>query len=137
MRNLREYPITVKEMRSAVEWAQDAASAEPPSFGGTTIAALSKVQRLLAPVPDDAKITPDDLEAVIEEDEYFVSGTLTIYVLTLVNGFKVTGEAAAASLANFDAELGKKLSRARAKEKIWALEGYLLRQRIFENGVAE
>ena len=82
------------------------------------------------------RITPERLEEVIVSEEYFQpEGTsLTICVLTLENGFNVTGESASASLANFDAELGRKLSRVKAKEKIWQLEGYLLRQRMYEEG---
>ena len=80
------------------------------------------------------KITPEILEEVIVSEEYFQpQGTsLTICVLTLENGFNVTGESASASLDNFDAELGKKLARIKAKEKIWPLEGYLLRQKLHE-----
>ena len=50
--------------------------------------------------------------------------------LTLRNGFTVTGESACASPENFDAELGKKIARSNARDKIWALEGYALRERL-------
>ena len=52
--------------------------------------------------------------------------------LTLQNGFTVTGESACASPENFDAELGRKIARDNARNKIWALEGYLLKQRLSE-----
>jgi hypothetical protein len=55
---------------------------------------------------------------------------LTICVLVLQNGFTVTGESACASPANFDAELGRKIARQHAINKIWPLEGYLLKQRL-------
>lgn len=55
---------------------------------------------------------------------------LTICVLTLRNGFTVTGESACASPENFDTEVGMKVARQKAKEKIWALEGYALRNRL-------
>jgi len=42
----------------------------------------------------------------------------------------VTGESAAASPENFDVELGKKIARINARDKIWALEGYVLRERL-------
>jgi len=82
------------------------------------------------------RITPERLEEVIATEEYFQpKGTsLTICVLTLENGFNVTGESASASLDNFDEELGKKLARIKAKEKIWPLEGYLLKQKLHDNG---
>jgi hypothetical protein len=59
--------------------------------------------------------------------------TLTFCVLVLVDGFTVTGESACASPENFDAELGRKLARENAVNKIWKLEGYLLKQKLFES----
>ncbi|EJU14939.1 hypothetical protein LH128_01147 [Sphingomonas sp. LH128] len=55
---------------------------------------------------------------------------LTFCVLVLRNGFTVTGESACASPENFDPEIGKKIARANAREKIWAFEGYLLREKL-------
>lgn len=57
---------------------------------------------------------------------------LTICVLVLKNGFTVTGESACASPANFNEELGRKIARDNARAKIWALEGYNLKTRLFE-----
>lgn len=57
---------------------------------------------------------------------------LTFCVLTLQNDFMVTGESACASPENFDAEIGRKIARQNAEQKIWALEGYLLKQRLVE-----
>lgn len=57
---------------------------------------------------------------------------LTFCVLVLRNGFTVTGESACASPENFDAEIGRKIARANAVEKIWMLEGYLLKQRLHD-----
>lgn len=55
---------------------------------------------------------------------------LTICVLVLRNGFTVTGESACASPENFDADLGIKIARKHAMDKIWALEGYALKSRL-------
>jgi len=57
---------------------------------------------------------------------------LTFCVITLKNGFTVTGELACASPENFDAELGCKIARQNAVNKIWPLEGYLLKNKIHE-----
>ena len=57
---------------------------------------------------------------------------LTFCVLTLKNGFTVTGESACASPGNFDAEIGRKIARENAVNKIWMLEGYLLKQKLSE-----
>jgi len=59
-------------------------------------------------------------------------GLLTFCVLVLRNGFTVTGESACVSPENFDAEIGRKVARAKAVEKIWPLEGYLLKTRLHE-----
>ncbi len=55
---------------------------------------------------------------------------LTFCVLTLANGFTVTGESACASPENFDAELGRKIARANAVNKVWPLMGYELRSKL-------
>lgn len=56
--------------------------------------------------------------------------TLTICVLVLKNGFTVIGESACVSPENYDAAIGNKVARANAREKIWALEGYTLRNAL-------
>jgi hypothetical protein len=55
---------------------------------------------------------------------------LTFCVLVLHNGFTVTGESACASPENFDAEIGRKVARANAVQKIWPLMGYELRSQL-------
>lgn len=57
-------------------------------------------------------------------------GLLTFCVLVLRNGFTVTGESACASPENFDAEMGRKIARQNAEQKIWPLMGYALKQRL-------
>ena len=88
------------------------------------IEAMIQEKRLNAP-----RVTPERIEQVIAKEEYFrLTGTLTVCVLTLANGFTVTGESACASPENFNEEIGNRIARDNAKNKIWALEGYLLRQ---------
>jgi hypothetical protein len=55
---------------------------------------------------------------------------LTFCVLVLHNGFTVTGESACASPENFDAEIGRKVARFNAVQKIWPLMGYELRSQL-------
>ncbi|MDD2711313.1 MAG: Gp49 family protein [Simplicispira sp.] len=55
---------------------------------------------------------------------------LTFCVLVLRNGFTVTGESACASPENFDAEIGRKIARQNAVQKIWPLMGYELRTKL-------
>lgn len=58
--------------------------------------------------------------------------TLTFCVLILKNGFTVTGESACASPENFDPEIGKKIAYENARNKIWMLEGYLLKEKLYQ-----
>ena len=93
------------------------------------------------------RVTPSDIEANIAA-EYYASGAgafsnnampgdhhatlrlLTFCVLVLRNGFTVTGESACASPENFDAELGRKIARQNAVNKLWPLMGYALKERL-------
>ncbi|EKD22500.1 MAG: putative gene 66 protein [uncultured bacterium] len=101
-----------------------------------------------------ARVTPADIEANIASEHYFTAaqgawaGTvgegqpmekfvlpqslalLTFCVLVLQNGFTVTGESACASPENFDADIGRKIARQNAVQKIWPLMGYELRSKL-------
>lgn len=78
------------------------------------------------------RLTPDLIDAAIVSEQYHVfhGTTLTVCALTLRNGYIVTGESAAASPENFDQAIGRKIARDNARNKIWGLEGYLLRERL-------
>ncbi len=106
------------------------------------------------------RITPEHIGSVIVSEHYFtaaqgdakaiedwafVNGSLngaamrpvpkalellTFCVLVLKNGFTVTGESACASPENFDPEIGKRIAYDNARNKIWPLEGYLLKEKL-------
>ncbi|MFK3971101.1 Gp49 family protein [Pseudomonas sp. NPDC087358] len=98
------------------------------------------------------RVTPTDLQANISTVYYFTAGDgvhgvavsegqsqsnyssgldlLTFCVIVLRNGFTVTGESACASPENFNAELGQKIARQNAEQKIWPLMGYALKQQL-------
>lgn len=101
------------------------------------------------------RVTPADIEANIVGEHYFTAAQgadlppvegidyipprsigpldlLTFCVLVLRNGFTVTGESACASPENFDAEIGRRIARENAVQKIWPLMGYALKQRLHE-----
>ncbi|WP_249198781.1 Gp49 family protein [Gluconobacter kondonii] len=78
------------------------------------------------------RLTPSLIDGKIVDEQYhvFPGTTLTVCVLHLENGFTVTGESACASPENFDEEIGRKIARGNAREKIWQLEGYVLRGKV-------
>ena len=104
------------------------------------------------------RVTPADIEAAIVSEHYFTAregvlgmlaadgvppgiyeqanaapqplGLLTFCVLVLRNGFTVTGESACVSPENFDAEIGRKVARENAVNKLWPLLGYALKERL-------
>jgi hypothetical protein len=81
------------------------------------------------------RLNPAMIDATIIGEDYhvFPDTTMTVCALKLRNGFIVIGESAAASPENFNAELGRKIARDNARNRIWALEGYSLRQKLYEN----
>lgn len=83
------------------------------------------------------RITLADIHATILKAEYhvFPGTTLTVCCLYLKNGFTVTGEAACVNPANYNKELGQNYARDNAIEKIWQLEGYLLKQQHYDRKV--
>lgn len=83
------------------------------------------------------RVTPAHIESRIAKAEFHrLTGTLTVCVLTLVNGFTVTGESACASPENFNEEVGNKIARENAVQKIWALEGYVLKNELYNASLA-
>lgn len=78
------------------------------------------------------RITPEDINNKVYSVRYHQFGgtTVTICLLTLRNGFTVVGESACASVENFDEAIGQQIAYDNAKEKIWQLEGYLLREEL-------
>jgi hypothetical protein len=81
------------------------------------------------------RLSPEKIDAAIVGEAYhvFPGTTMTVCALTLRNGFQVVGESAAASPSNFDEAIGRKIARDNARNKIWALEGYLLKDQLYWN----
>lgn len=112
-----------------------------------------QAKELVAP-----RILPADIEANVASEHYFTAfdglmsaimggafgnrievedvealSLLTFCVLVLKNGFTVTGESACASPENFDAEIGRKIARQNAVNKVWPLMGYALRTQLSQS----
>lgn len=79
------------------------------------------------------RLTPEMIQDTIFDTKFIkATDVLTICVLTLRNGFTVTGESACASPENYDQEIGEKIAKENAIEKIWILEGYLLKESLYQ-----
>ena len=80
------------------------------------------------------RITPQIIDAAIVSEQYhtFDLSTTTVCMLTLTNGFSVLGESACASPENFNEAIGRKIARENAVQKIWQLEGYLLKEKLYQ-----
>lgn len=86
--------------------------------------------RLLEKGLNAPRLHPDEIDAVIVQEQYyqFPDTQMIVCCLKLRNGFCSVGESACASPENFDAEIGRQAAYKKARNKIWELEGYLLRQ---------
>lgn len=103
-------------------------------------------ERAVAP-----RVTLEQVNDSIQSEFYFtagdgirgVSGThskmvgkyeslevLTFCVLVLKNGFTVTGQSACADIKNFQEDIGRRIARQDAVNKIWPLLGYELRTKL-------
>lgn len=93
------------------------------------------------------RVTPADIEENIKHQYFFTAADgvsfgrqpvaselhlLTFCVLVLKNGFTVTGESACASPENFDVEIGRRIARENAVNKVWPLLGFRLRDKLSE-----
>lgn len=112
-------------------------------------------QEIVAKGKTAPRVTPADIEENIAIEHYFTAGKaclgatrpaeepvhaldmLTFCVLVMKNGFTVTGESACASPENFDAEIGRKIARQNAVQKIWPLMGYVLKQQLHDRAVLD
>lgn len=79
------------------------------------------------------KLSKTDIEGVIKDISYYrvPFSTMTICILLLTNGTTVIGESACIAEANFNEAFGKQAAYDSAFSKIWQLEGYLLKEKLF------
>jgi hypothetical protein len=78
------------------------------------------------------RVTEESITSKIVNVQYLRDGTVTICIITMRNGWKSTGVSAPASAANFDPDVGDRYAYDNAFKPLWQLEGYLLRQQLFE-----
>ena len=79
------------------------------------------------------KLTTEYLNSLVDNAEYVHQGLLTICTITLKNGFQLVGTSACVSAENYDERIGRHIAFENAFAKLWELEGYALKQRIYES----
>jgi hypothetical protein len=83
---------------------------------------------------DYPKLTDIQIDSTVRAVQFWrpENSTLTVCALQLVNGTYVIGESACVSAGNFDESIGRDIAYKQAVDKIWALEGYLLKEKLFQ-----
>ena len=102
-------------------------------------------ERAVAP-----RVTLDQVNDAIQSEFYFTAAdgirarggsgrmvgkyealeVLTFCVLVLKNGFTCTGQSACADIKNYQEDIGNRIARQDAVNKIWPLLGYELRSKL-------
>ncbi|MFC1140867.1 Gp49 family protein [Pasteurella multocida] len=79
------------------------------------------------------RVTKEHLESIIVDKKFHrLTETLTVCVLTLRNSFTVTGESACVDPASYNQEIGENIAYENAFEKLWQLEGYMLKTKLYD-----
>jgi hypothetical protein len=81
------------------------------------------------------RVTEQSIKSKIEEVTYTFHAHMTICVITMKNGFFVVGKAAPADPQNYDIQVGMRYAYEDAFKQLWQLEGYLLREHLYEREV--
>jgi len=64
-------------------------------------------------------------------------GLVTICIIILNTGFKVEGVSACVDPANYNKDLGEQYAYENAFDKLWQLEGYVLKQNLHEKAESQ
>ena len=82
------------------------------------------------------RLTPDIIDSLIKEKSFHrLTSKLTVCVITLQNGFELTGESSCVSPANYNQQIGEDVAFTNARDKIWPLAGYALKQKLHEESL--
>ena len=82
------------------------------------------------------RLTPDIIDSLIKEKAFHkLTSKLTICVITLQNGFELIGESSCVDPANYDKKIGEDIAFNNARDKIWPLAGYALKQKLYEESL--
>jgi hypothetical protein len=84
------------------------------------------------------KVTSDQIKSILDNSEtqevvFWDKEVVVSY--KLYNGFTILGRGACVDPANFDIEIGRRIAREQAENKLWELEGYLLQNKLYEEKI--
>ena len=80
------------------------------------------------------KVTLESIKAKLKGETYLVlpDGRTTLCVLTMENGFTITGTSACVDPTEFNLSLGRKYAFEEALRQVFTVEAYLLCQKLHE-----
>lgn len=76
-------------------------------------------------------VTEERLKSIITNEQYWNNGKTTVCILTLKNGFEITGTSAVVDKNNFNEAIGKQIAYQKAFDQLWLVEGYYLQCKLF------
>jgi hypothetical protein len=81
------------------------------------------------------KLTTESIEAKIKKIDYIrvPDTTLTICLITLLNGVISVGQSMSLTEEAFDAETGRKVAHRDAFDKLYEIEGCLLKEKLYQD----
>lgn len=86
----------------------------------------------------ETKLSPEHVKAVMDAgdiiEERKIGDSTHVLNFRLENGFEITATSACVDPANYDPAIGRRICLERVESKVWEVEGYLLQQRLYEQG---
>ena len=117
----------------------DMIARNPDNHDDVWLIAKEYFQKHFAPVADvPRQLTPEHISDCVADVQMRKMGLkTTVCLITLTNGFEIVGTSGCVDPDNYDFNIGAEIARKNAIDKIWELEGYLLQQRIYDQGHAD
>lgn len=95
---------------------------------------LEQAKETIAAEAKAPRVTEQSIKDKIASVHYHWHGQLCICIITMANGFMQIGKSAPASPENFNPSVGERYAFEDAFKPLWAFEGYLLRERLANDG---
>ncbi|MFS0904134.1 Gp49 family protein [Priestia aryabhattai] len=83
-------------------------------------------------------VTQEQIDKLLNEadvDIKTIFGKVTVVTVRLTNGFTVVKSSACVDPTNYSEEMGAQICLGKIKDDLWQLEGYLLQNKLHNEGV--